>query len=195
MLKPGSISAELKKSRTLEYPSSIAVFGQLLRLNPFFAFLMARYTAFELATYLFQNATEDPIKIQKLLYISFGFYGVLNRGVMLFDEEIQAWTYGPVIPDVYTYQHRLPFQPPIDLDPKTKRILDRVIATYGKKHPFDLVHLTHQPNTPWSLFYQEGANNEIPKGAILDHYSVVLKASIVMLSGNSRRIMEDFARR
>lgn len=156
---------------------------------------MARYTAFELALYLFQNATQDKIKIQKLLYISFGFYGVLNKGLTLFDAEIQAWTYGPVIPEVYDNQHRLPQQPSIVLDPKTKRILDRVITTYGKKQPFDLVNLTHQPNTPWSTFYREGAYNEIPKDAILDHYRVILSASIVMLSGDSRRIMEDFARR
>ena len=151
------------------------------------------YTAFELASCLYQKATKDKIKLHKLLYISFGFYGALNNGKHLFAETINAWPYGPVIPNVYHQHNSLKQQPTVALDPKTKRTLDHVIAIYGTKKPFDLVNLTHQKGSPWSQSYVPQKYVEIDKSLIIDHYRVILDASIVLLSSDSRRIMEDFA--
>lgn len=44
--------------------------------------------------------TISNLKIQKLLYYAQG-ESLLNRGKKLFDEEIEAWDHGPVVPKVY----------------------------------------------------------------------------------------------
>ena len=57
-------------------------------------------TALNVANYLYSKGFTDKIKIQKLLYISFGFYSYFQKE-NLFDDKIEAWQYGPVIPNVY----------------------------------------------------------------------------------------------
>ena len=42
------------------------------------------------------------VKLQKLLYYQQGFH-LACFGAPLFDEEIEAWMYGPVVPSVYEY--------------------------------------------------------------------------------------------
>ncbi|MDD7741204.1 MAG: DUF4065 domain-containing protein, partial [Campylobacteraceae bacterium] len=42
------------------------------------------------------------LKIQKMLYFCQGYYlGLYNKA--LFDEKIEAWQHGPVIPSVYNF--------------------------------------------------------------------------------------------
>ena len=42
------------------------------------------------------------LKLQKLLYYSQGCFLAL-RDEPLFDSPIEAWTYGPVVPEVYNF--------------------------------------------------------------------------------------------
>ena len=69
----------------------------------------ARYTAAHIANYILRyfhvNQLEiTHLKLQKLLYIAYGWNLVLNKEhPRLFDESIQAWKLGPVIPSVYYY--------------------------------------------------------------------------------------------
>ncbi|MFD2419431.1 Panacea domain-containing protein [Amycolatopsis pigmentata] len=46
------------------------------------------------------EATLSNLKLQKLLYYAQGHYLALT-GRPLFDDEIQAWSHGPVVPAVY----------------------------------------------------------------------------------------------
>ena len=44
------------------------------------------------------------LRLQKLLYFAQGWY-LARYGKPLFSDEIEAWTYGPVVPEVYqTYK-------------------------------------------------------------------------------------------
>ena len=69
----------------------------------------ARYAAAHIANYILRyfhvNKLEiTHLKLQKLLYIAYGWNLVLNKEhPRLFDESIQAWKLGPVIPSVYYY--------------------------------------------------------------------------------------------
>ena len=51
--------------------------------------------------YFHSRGIVDPIKLQKMLYISFGYYSFYNNDQDLFCEKIEAWRYGPVVPDYY----------------------------------------------------------------------------------------------
>ena len=67
-------------------------------------------TASEVANYFLEKGKEDWIQINLvhllgLVYTSYGWYAVMERG-KLFDESIEAWEYGPVIPAIYyEFQH------------------------------------------------------------------------------------------
>lgn len=80
----------------------------------------------------------DAEKFHSLLYVCQGVcLGVTGR--VLFDESIEAWRDGPVVPDVH-YLHRgvdflsygsLPEGSRKELDSASLRIVDYVIANYG----------------------------------------------------------------
>ena len=79
------------------------------------------FSAKDLACYIKMKYNEytngiksiTPIKMQKALYFCFAFWsGFVNKGKLdseifqeqndtLFDDKIEAWAYGPVVPDVY----------------------------------------------------------------------------------------------
>ncbi len=66
-----------------------------------------KYTAFHIANYFLWRAWEEgveitPLKLIKLVYIAYGWNLVLNKErPKLFEERIEAWKYGPVVPSVY----------------------------------------------------------------------------------------------
>ena len=76
--------------------------------------------ASELACYIIDyyekkfNKEISPIKLHKALYFCFAYWGgfvrkstfkdsemTINKSEWLYDENIEAWVFGPVIPDVY----------------------------------------------------------------------------------------------
>jgi len=56
--------------------------------------------ATKFASYIFGQGYQNNIKINKLLYISFGFFGAKTKQ-HLFNDVIEAWQFGHVIPNVY----------------------------------------------------------------------------------------------
>jgi len=132
----------------------------------------------QIAQYIYNKGYTDNIQLNKLLYISFGFYGAKHKEY-LFDDVIQAWRYGPVVPVVYSAYKTDYFllgkqasDIPVELPEKEKEVLKNVLDLYGEKAPFLLVKLTHQENTPWSNAYVEGAREiEIQKEDIIGYYT------------------------
>lgn len=75
------------------------------------------YNCFDIAKYFIELAKEegmglDPMKLLKLTYISDGWHLGIT-GKPLFENEIQAWKYGAVIPDLY-YAIRMFGKDPVD---------------------------------------------------------------------------------
>jgi uncharacterized phage-associated protein len=72
---------------------------------------MAVSNASEVANYLVASFRDagDPLtnlKLQKLLYYAQGWYLAIHDEA-LFDERIEAWPRGPVVPPVYgSFKHR-----------------------------------------------------------------------------------------
>lgn len=152
------------------------------------------YTPQDVANFFLDKGDEaglpiSAMKLQKLVYIAYGWYLALT-GERLFDEDIEAWQHGPVIPSLYHEFKRFrgnPIEgraslydfdsndlriPGIDEgDEDTLSILQRVWEIY---HPFDgwaLRGKTHQPDTPWSQVYDSASYSKtIPDSLIAAHF-------------------------
>lgn len=125
-----------------------------------------------------------PMQLIKLVYVANGWaLALLNRP--LISEQIQAWQYGPVIPNVYrAFNHfgsapvtsyatdmfsRLEYTAKLDDD--ETRLIKSVVDAYGHIHAFQLSNIMHQPGTPWTKTYNEsGPYSEIPPELIKEHF-------------------------
>lgn len=96
------------------------------------------------------------LKLQKLLYYSQGCFLAL-RDKPLFDSPIEAWTYGPVVPEVYhlykSYGSSAIDSSDIIFDtdlilPEDRNILEEVYSEFGQYSAAKLVKMTHE-ETPW----------------------------------------------
>ena len=136
------------------------------------------YRAIEIAKYTVAKCVRDgkPIsnlQLQKILYYIQRAY-VRTTGDGLFPDKIEAWQFGPVVPDVYyTYAvfggSSIPlFGESSSLDDNTTTIIDPVIEEKRELDPWSLVEDTHKPDGAWDQIYQNGTGNrkEIPLALI-----------------------------
>lgn len=109
------------------------------------------------------------LRLQKLLYFAQGWH-LARYGKPLFDDEIDAWTYGPVVPSVYNAykQHgrdgipgTLPDMNAFS-DDEYALLLD-VAREYDRFGTSTLVSMTHMPGSPWS---RVGGHGEISQDLI-----------------------------
>lgn len=118
------------------------------------------------------------LKLQKLVYYAQGFSLAL-LGEPLFDEPIEAWMHGPVVPGLY---HRFnkygsnPIPPSSEFDVSVlsrdqKRLIEEVFDVYGQYSAWKLRQLTHEED-PWRDNYVEGVlSREIPKDEMKRYFS------------------------
>lgn len=115
--------------------------------------------ALDIAKYFLSKADDDAgdlisnLKLQKLLYYAQGFHLALyNRP--LFQEEIEAWTHGPVVTDIYHHFKDSGSDgiPRPDNFPtfseQTTELLDEVYSVYGQFSAWKLRNMTHDEQ-PW----------------------------------------------
>lgn len=133
-----------------------------------------------------KGQTMTPMKLLKLVYIAHGFsLALLERD--LFKNRIEAWKFGPVIPDLYQATKRFGRgEIPLDLigdpddtsvDPQVQSFLEDVYDKYGHLNGIQLSYLTHQSGTPWERVYDQRFRNlEIPDALIAEHYKGMLVA-------------------
>lgn len=121
------------------------------------------------------------MQLLKLVYISHGWMLGLY-GFPLINDKVEAWKYGPVIPDLYRAikkyrdNHIIHYidVPPYseDLEEIELDLIDQVYNIYGNKNGIYLSTLTHQKGTPWEAVYKNGVNGiKIPNDLIESHYS------------------------
>lgn len=114
------------------------------------------------------------MKLQKLLYYMQGFH-LAFFGTPLFDEDIEAWMYGPVVPSVYEKYKRwgnVGLNPDTDviinLDSDEENLFDEVYKIYSEYSAIGLMHLTHQ-ETPWRTT-PTGVGNIIHKNTLRNFF-------------------------
>lgn len=97
-----------------------------------------------------------PLKLLKIVYIAHGWMlGLYN--IPLVSEDIEAWQYGPVIPELYRdtkmfgrkHIWGLPPEYDVDLTEEEDSIVRQTFDGYTSYTANELVRLTHQEGTPW----------------------------------------------
>jgi uncharacterized phage-associated protein len=141
-----------------------------------------------------QGIPISPLKLQKLVYFAHGWWLGLT-GRPLIDAPILAWTYGPVIPELYDEFRRFGSDPIVDratvvntnlqlepasLTPEQRAeltpLLDKIWETYGKYSAIQLSNMTHQAGTPWAKVRQLSDQSsryqtEIPNELIRENFA------------------------
>ena len=104
----------------------------------------------------------DPMKLLKLTYIAHGYYlGLFDKP--LISNEIQAWKYGPVIPDLYYVlkpfskgnvdPHVMQILYDKDLLDSDEEFLNTIWNAYKGYNALQLSTKTHQEGSPWHQVY------------------------------------------
>lgn len=137
-------------------------------------------TALDLSRYLINKCTveSEPIsnlQLQKILYyIQKDFLVNINRTA--FFEDIEAWKFGPVVPEVYYHFcgfgamkiNRNYEQIQIG-DPETSERVDSIVIEKRSLNPWDLVQDTHKQGGAWDNIFAQGKGNRdiIPQDLIV----------------------------
>ena len=136
------------------------------------------YTAMNMAKYIIDKCTKDQhpisnLQLQKILY--YVQKAFLQSGGIAFDDDIEAWQFGPVVRAVYdrycgfgSLPLKLDYTVSLGIDTQE---IDRIIVEKRSKKPWDLVEETHAPGKAWSRIYRDGIGNKtvIPKDVIKNH--------------------------
>ena len=120
------------------------------------------------------------LKLQKMLYYQQGFH-LAYFGTPLFDDEIEAWMYGPVVPSVYNHYKgngRNGIIPDNEIkfsfeDRKEEALFNEVYKVYGKYSATGLMNMTHN-ESPW-ISTPRGEGNVISKDKLTSFFKSRLK--------------------
>lgn len=117
-------------------------------------------------------------RINKLLYFAQGRH-LADYNEPLFDEQIEAWKYGPIIKNVYdSFKH---YGKNIIVDPKGDfdiekmndddfQFLSDVFTNYADYSTSALINKTHEKDGPWDKVYIQDKNMVIPLNLIKSYF-------------------------
>lgn len=113
---------------------------------------------------LTKNNPEENLtnmKLQKILYYLQGYYLAITDGDELFEDDIEAWKYGPVVSQEYhtfkSYGYNSIIVPEKSesfdyLTDEQKKFINKVYGYYRQFSPIKLMELTHE-ESPWLETY------------------------------------------
>jgi uncharacterized phage-associated protein len=137
----------------------------------------------------------SAMKLQKLVYFAHGWHLALMNQPLL-QENVQAWQFGPVVPELYQAfkrfgseavteparemtlrNHKIVFHAPriadFEDDDSNVCALDvvrKVWDTYGKYGAVKLSNATHMVGTPWYQVYREGQRHKVIPNELIKEY-------------------------
>ncbi len=185
--------AKTKVRLDIHRPSKIALARQKVRHNEYSNHMTTpqetAYSAIDVAKYFIYLASKTTIgdneekegitnlKLQKILYLAQAYF-LVKVGKPLFEDTIEAWEYGPVVPAVYRKYRRKGSDPIFlksDVDSistEDKETLQKVWDSFGGYSASKLVAITHA-HDPWKDAYSS-ENSEITNEAISNFYAPLL---------------------
>ena len=119
------------------------------------------------AKYIIRWCDKNELRITNLQLQKILFFiqkeSIRKRGYGIFSNRIEAWQYGPVVPDVFyqfagfgamklvLYEDLFSDVSPKDIiDDKSKEIIEGILREYIHVSPWDLVAKSHVSNGAWS---------------------------------------------
>lgn len=159
------------------------------------------YSAVEVADYFVLKSEQDNetitnMKLQKMVYFAYGLLLVdSNKTERLIRESIQAWQFGPVIPEVYdkykifgakdivsgkeinSLLGKNNFLSEIVFEKENhKKILEDTYFFLKEISPIQLSNWTHKEGSAWGKVYKSGERHiELNDDDIVVDFSVFLK--------------------
>lgn len=136
--------------------------------------------------------TLTPLQVMKLTYMAHGWH-MATHGDALVTEAVQAWQYGPVLPNLYRmlkpfgsgpvapdWLARMRFDR-TELSDSERQSLESIFGVYGHFSGMALSNLTHKPGSPWSQVWRPGVTNlVIPNELIKSHYIAAKEAGVLV---------------
>lgn len=116
--------------------------------------------------------TISNLKLQKILYFVQAEF-LVAKGYPCFPERIEAWDFGPVVPDAYRRYKiygsaSIPFMGEDYshlFSPDDKMMIDEIVEQCAKYSASTLVEITHH-QAPWQNAYRSRSNNLIDPDSI-----------------------------
>lgn len=114
------------------------------------------------------------LKLQKLLFYAQA-ESLKNKGTTLFNDPIEAWSYGPVVKSVYHWLKGCGAYPITTFDIETdisslsekdKGYLSEIWENYSKYSAIYHVKKTHADGSPWHKAFDGQLNSVIPTESI-----------------------------
>jgi uncharacterized phage-associated protein len=120
------------------------------------------YKAIDIAKYILFMAYENGdlvtnLKLQKLLYYAQAWYMVHHDGKKLFEDEIEAWRFGPVIRDIYDLYKEFSANPIVEqvdkkyavyLKQEDREFMNEFLGEFMDYSASSLVNMIHHER-PW----------------------------------------------
>lgn len=139
-------------------------------------------TAVEVANWFIQRGIDerrpcDQMKVHKLVYYAHAWF-LGNGNGPLFEEDVEAWQYGPVVRSLYRRIYRYGMSPITKLikelnwdtakeesplpSKKYEPFLERMWEIYGQWSGIALSNATHRDGEPWEIMYQNSDLSDKP---------------------------------
>lgn len=148
--------------------------GRRKMKRPYSAILIARYIISREAEC---NRSVSNLRLQKLLYFVQAYF-FLSLDEPCFDNRIEAWDFGPVVPAVYHKYKRFGSMiiqeneeyPVGNIDEEDCQRIDEMLDACADKTTRELVNITHH-QTPWKRAYKNLFSNEITQESIRNMFA------------------------
>jgi len=137
----------------------------------------------------------SPMKLQKLVFYAHG-WSLGLMGTPLISNQVEAWDWGPVIPELYHEFKRYGNGPITDCSrtfvlrdrkmvsvvptlneypdsrerENAQRIIERIWSLYGSSSPAKLSNSTHAAGTPWAQVYEPGKRHIVIPDLMIKSY-------------------------
>ena len=126
---------------------------------------------FDVAAYILEKYGEmTAMRLQKLCYYSQA-WSLAWEEEPLFNERIEAWINGPVVPRLYAAHRKqyrvskLPHGNADNLTCEPKDTIDKIVSHYGQFNAQELSNITHM-EAPWQIARRGLSENERGKSEI-----------------------------
>lgn len=140
------------------------------------------YSAIDVSRYIIWYCKRNGysisnLKLQKILYFVQADF-LVSLGIPCFEEEIEAWDFGPVVSDVYHEfkiygNSNIPSSEcqnaEILILKKDREVIEEMVDQCVRYSASALVEITHN-QAPWNDVYEKYCNNTISKESIKEYF-------------------------